>query len=134
MPYQGGCSQFLISSRSFDSSICDWKKSFLLSICSPHASEAGVDCTQSRVQAKLQHYGPPPGHSSPPKHLIFPSCLERLRATSPRHVGRFALSQQIHCAQTQQCFRPRLSFTDCTPVSLLRSGHAPHVRFVPAGR
>ena len=29
-----------------------------VSICSPHASEAGVDCTQSRVQAKLQHYGP----------------------------------------------------------------------------
>ena len=26
-----------------------------VSICSPHASEAGVDCTQSRVQAKLEH-------------------------------------------------------------------------------
>ena len=25
IPYQGGCSQFLISSRKFDSSICDWK-------------------------------------------------------------------------------------------------------------
>ena len=24
-PYQGGCVQFLISSRKFDSSICDWK-------------------------------------------------------------------------------------------------------------
>ena len=29
-----------------------------VSICSPHASEAGVNCTQSRVQAKLEHYGP----------------------------------------------------------------------------
>ena len=29
-----------------------------VSICSPHASEAGVDCTQSRVEAKLEHYGP----------------------------------------------------------------------------
>ena len=29
-----------------------------VSICSPHASEAGVDCTQFRVQAKLEHYGP----------------------------------------------------------------------------
>ena len=29
-----------------------------VSICSPHASEAGVDCNQSRVQAKLEHYGP----------------------------------------------------------------------------
>ena len=30
MPYQGGCSQFLISSRGFDSSICDWKNKFSL--------------------------------------------------------------------------------------------------------
>ena len=29
-----------------------------VSICSPHAGEAGADCTVSRVQAKLQHYGP----------------------------------------------------------------------------
>ena len=27
VPYQGGCSQFLISSKGFDSSICDWKNS-----------------------------------------------------------------------------------------------------------
>ena len=27
-PYQGGCSQFLISSRKIDSSICDWKYEF----------------------------------------------------------------------------------------------------------
>ena len=30
MPYQGGCSQFLLSSRGFDSSICDWKNKFSL--------------------------------------------------------------------------------------------------------
>ena len=29
-----------------------------VSICSPHASEAGTECTQSRVEAKLEHYGP----------------------------------------------------------------------------
>ena len=29
-----------------------------VSICSPHALEAGTDCTQSRVEAKLEHYGP----------------------------------------------------------------------------
>ena len=28
MPYQGGCSQFLISSKGFDSSICDWENKF----------------------------------------------------------------------------------------------------------
>ena len=30
MPYQGGCSQVLISSGCFDSSICDWKNKFSL--------------------------------------------------------------------------------------------------------
>ena len=30
MPYQGECSQFLISSKGFDSSICDWKNEFSL--------------------------------------------------------------------------------------------------------
>ena len=29
-----------------------------VSICSPHALEAGTDCTQSRVEAKLGYYGP----------------------------------------------------------------------------
>ena len=29
-----------------------------VSICSPHALEAGTDCTQSRVAAKLERYGP----------------------------------------------------------------------------
>ena len=28
VPYQGGCSQFLISSNKFYSSICDWKNEF----------------------------------------------------------------------------------------------------------
>ena len=30
MPYQSGCSQVLISSKGFDSSICDWKNKFSL--------------------------------------------------------------------------------------------------------
>ena len=46
----------------------------------------------------------PSGLSPSSKHLLLPSCLERLRATSSRHVGRFALPQQIHCAQTQRRF------------------------------
>ena len=49
-----------------------------VSICSPHASEAGVDCTQSRVQAKLEHYGPHLDARSPPKHLLHPDRLECL--------------------------------------------------------
>ena len=71
-----------------------------VSICSPHASEAGTDCTQSRVEAKLEYYGPPPGCPSSPEHLLHPDRVECLFATSPRHVDRFALSQQIHRAQT----------------------------------
>ena len=31
MPYQGGCSQVLISSKGFDSSICGWKIEFSIS-------------------------------------------------------------------------------------------------------
>ena len=30
LPYQGGCSQVLISSKGFDSSICDWKNKLSL--------------------------------------------------------------------------------------------------------
>ena len=30
IPYQGGCSQVLISSKGLDSSICDWKNKFSL--------------------------------------------------------------------------------------------------------
>ena len=98
-------------------------------------SEAGVDCTQSRVQAKLQHYGPPPGHSSPPKHLIFPqsSGAPTGDLTPIRWPFLRSLSKSI-ARKTQTLLRPRLSFTGCTPVSLLRSGDALHVRFVPAGR
>ena len=67
-----------------------------VSICSPHALEAGTDCTQSRVEAKLAHYG---------AHLaaLLRQRVECLWATSRRHVDRFALSQQIHRAQTQHC-------------------------------
>ena len=64
-----------------------------VSICSPHASEAGADCTQSRVQAKTSVLWAPSGLSPSSKHLLLPSCLERLWATSSRHVGRFALPQ-----------------------------------------
>ena len=32
LPYQGGCSQVLISSKGFDSSICDWKNKFSFSL------------------------------------------------------------------------------------------------------
>ena len=44
---------------------------------------------------------PPPGYPSSPEHLLHPDRVEWLWTTSPRHVDRFALSQQIHRAQTQ---------------------------------
>ena len=104
-----------------------------VSICCPHASEAGVDCTQSRVQAKLEHYGP---------HLAallrqnisytpivwsaygrpHPDTLTVLRSLSKSIARANATSLQL-----------KLSFTDCTQASHLRSGDAPHGRFAPAG-
>ena len=51
-----------------------------VSICSPHASEAGVDCTQSRVQAKLEHYGP---HLAA---LLRPIVWSAYGRPTPRHV------------------------------------------------
>ena len=53
-----------------------------VSICSPHASEAGADCTQSKVQAKLLHYGPHLDSLLRQNISYCSSCLERLRATS----------------------------------------------------
>ena len=40
MPYQGGCSHVLISSRRFDSSICDWKNKFSLGNVTSFAFES----------------------------------------------------------------------------------------------
>ena len=70
-----------------------------ISICSPHVQQAEPDCTQTRRQARLAHYGP---------HL--PSLLrQNISCTpivwTPRHVDRFALSEQIHRAQRQLCLR-----------------------------
>ena len=51
----------------------------VISICTPHAQQAGPDCTQSRLQAKLAHCGP---------HL--PSLLRQNISCTPIV---FALSQ-----------------------------------------
>ena len=104
-----------------------------VSICSPHASEAGVDCTQSRVQAKLEHYGP---------HL---ATLLRQNISFPQSsgapTGDLTPTRWPFCALSANPLRanatplrPRSSFTDCTPASHLRFGDVLHVRFVPAGR
>ena len=74
-----------------------------VSICSPHALEAGTDCTQSRVEAKLEHYGPHLAALLRQNISYTPIVWSAYWATSRRHVDRFALSQQIHRAQTQHC-------------------------------
>ena len=53
-----------------------------VSVCSPHASEAGTDCTQTRVEAKLEHYGP---HLPAllRQNISYPPSCECLWATSP---------------------------------------------------
>ena len=70
-----------------------------ISICSPHALQAGSDCAQNRLEAKLAW--PTPPLSPPSEHFLHPDHLERPWAASPRHVDLFALSQQIHRAQTR---------------------------------
>ena len=68
-PYQGGCSQFLISSRGFDSSICDWKNKFSLF----------GKCHLFRIESFLSRF---PMRPSSPN----PQCLQPVRhpSKSPR--------------------------------------------------
>ena len=76
-----------------------------VSICSPHASEAGVDCTQSRVQAKLEHYGPHLAALLRQNISYTPIVWSAYGRPHPDMLtDRFALSQQIHRAQTQHRF------------------------------
>ena len=60
-----------------------------VSICSPHAQEAGLDCTQTMVDSRLAHDA----------HHLRTHRLERLRQTPLKHVDRLAHSQQVHFAQ-----------------------------------
>ena len=98
-----------------------------VSICSPHASEAGVDYTQSRVMG--------------PTWPLFSAKTSLIPQLSGAPTGDLTPTRWPFCALSAYPLRAnatllrlRLSFTDCTPVSLLRSGDVLHVRFVPAGR
>ena len=73
-----------------------------VSICSPHACEAGADCTLSRVQAKHQHYGPHLDSLLRQNISYCPVVWSAYGRPHPDTFGRFALPQQIHCAQTQR--------------------------------
>ena len=92
-----------------------------VSICSPHASEAGVDCTQSRVQAKLQHYGPHLATLLRQNISFSPvvwSAYGRPHPTPTRWPFCALSANPLRANAT--LLRLRLSFTDCTPVLLLR--------------
>ena len=56
-PYQGGCSQVLISSRKFDSSICDWKNNFPIFFGKYHLFWHGVfsSTTPQSLQPNVTH-------------------------------------------------------------------------------
>ena len=58
------------------------------SICSPHAQQAGPNCTRSRRTAKLEFCGP---HLPSLLQLNISHTLERLWPTPPGHIHRFAL-------------------------------------------
>ena len=64
-----------------------------ISICSPHAQQAGPDCTRSRLAAKLEPHLPSLLHQNI-------SCTPPMNAPTKTRwpVDRFALSQQIHRA------------------------------------
>ena len=75
------------------SALCNYYTALDISICSPHAQQAGPDCTQTRREAKLAYHGPHFPSLFRQNTFLHPDRLERLRATSPRDVDRFALSQ-----------------------------------------
>ena len=67
----------------------------------PRTPEAGVDCTQSRVEAKLEHYGPHLPALLRQNISCTPIVWSAYGRPHPDTLHRFALSQQIHRAQTQ---------------------------------
>ena len=64
-----------------------------VSICSPHALEAGTDCTPVQGGGQTGPLWLPPGCPPSPEHFLHADRVECLWATSPRHVDRFPLSQ-----------------------------------------
>ena len=94
----------------------------------PHAQQAGADCTQTRHEAKLAHYGPHltsllwQNISYTP--IVWSACGRRLRDTLTVSRSR----QQIHCAQTKLSL-PRLSIINFTPASPWKSGNAAPGKF-----
>ena len=105
-----------------------------VSICFPHAQEAGLDCTQSKVDRKLAHYGPhcPPFPTQNIDHVpVVWSACNRLHS---KHVDRPS------CALSASGFRAgetwpwsRRSSNASTPGSRSRSGGVLPGRFALAG-
>ena len=89
----------------------------VLSICCPHAQQAGPDCTQTRHEAKLAYHGP---HLSSLRQnisftpIVWSACG---RSASPRHVDCFPLSHQIHCARKRNFVSARTSIKNFTLAS-----------------
>ena len=76
---------------------------------------------------------PSPGCPPSTEHFLHPDRVERLRATSCRHVDRFALSQQIHHVQNATLPRLRSYSTGCTRASHWKYGDAAHGKYAHAG-
>ena len=70
-----------------------------VSICFPHAQEAGHDCTPSKIDSKLVRHGPRFEHPPSPEHRPHTHRLERLRKTLLQHVDRLVHAQQVCLAQ-----------------------------------
>ena len=78
MPYQGGCSQVLISSKGFDSSICDWKNKFSFFFGKYHLfciesflesiSDASIVSNSSRSATSTSPFQIPPAYRAYPRN------------------------------------------------------------------
>ena len=90
-----------------------------ISICSPHAQQAGSDCTRSRLAAKLDHYGP---------HL--PSLLRQNISNTTLTVCDLSVNpSRAHATLS----RPKSYTTGHTTRSRWKYGNGAPGRFARAG-
>ena len=103
-----------------------------VSICSPHALEAGTDCTQSRVEAKLEHYGPHLAALLRQNISYTPIVWSACGRPHPDTLTVLrSLSKSI--ARKRNMPRPKSSSIDCTAASRWKYGDAAHGKYAPAG-
>ena len=106
-----------------------------ISICSPHAQQAGADCTQIRHEAKLAHDGPhlpslrtfpTPRSCGVPMGDLIEDTLTVLRSLSksiarkPNFVSAEVVYQKLHASITLEIWkRSARQIRACWPLAAL---------------